>query len=279
MSSVLMSCGGSSGSNSNLGSLALDVEDAYYPSSISRDDTYSEKLYQLAKSASKSEADLLSVVKFKVTVSSDNLDAPISQEAEAGSSQIQILELDPGEIDILIEAYNLADEVIRRREITSVAIKAGVVTPIKTRLHTVPVILNIKENAVVLSTNFKVIGFGEPGSVLSVNTQANSENLSLSQSVDDKVITLTPSLSTGLFEFLPDSLPKGKQTIELSDTTTGETFTRNITVVTVDERPGTKISAQKSGDLDVRIGASIGSQMGTHFPTIQSNLSDDEDNQ
>jgi len=274
MISILTGCGGGGGTNSDMASVALEVEDAYYSSRIDRHAMSQEKLYQLAKSAfNKAGLDPLEVIRFKVTVSSDELDTPVVQEASAESSQIQILDLDPGSIDILIEAYNANDEVIRRQEILSVVVNAGVVTPIKTQLHTVPIILNIKENAVVLSSNFRVIGFGEPGSVLNVKTNADSGDIVLSQSVDNKALTLTPSLSTGLFEFFPDTVPKGRQEIQLLDTNTDQRFLRHITVVSVDERPGTRISSQGGHVSDITIGAPIGHRTGVHFPSIQNHLS------
>lgn len=264
----LAACGGASGGG---GQLALEVENARQPASIALPDIAVDQVLK-AVSANNKNINPLIVTRFQVTITGEGIEEPLVAKENANVGQIQVLDISPGQRDILIEAYNGFDEVIRRRLIETVTIKAGVVTPIKTSLHTLPIILNYRNNAVALKSRFRIYGFGEPGAKLTLDTLQRDERLQLDQSVDGDALVISPSISTGLFEFAPASVPTGRQTLQLFDPATNESSKKDITVVENEQRPGMRfVSTSQVGPV-LTMGSGIGGNPTFHFPLVMSEL-------
>lgn len=268
-------CGGSANqlSEGDAGYIQLEVENAYQPANISLpEDALSEK----AQSATGPKGqETLRVTKFKVTISGQDIVSPIVAEAQADSRQMQVLGIPPGtDRSVLIEAFNSSDEVIRRRLIDGITINAGVVTPLRTSLNTIPLIMNFRNNSVIISKYFHVVGFGEPGSVLKVESDNDSQKVELSQSVAGQTNVISPSESEGLFDFRPDSIPLGKQKITLVDKNTGESSSRTVVLVDAEDRPGTRFVSASAKGMQLTAGSASGGAPGSHFPLVMKTLLD-----
>ncbi|PIR24947.1 MAG: hypothetical protein COX62_08185 [Deltaproteobacteria bacterium CG_4_10_14_0_2_um_filter_43_8] len=262
----LIGCGGVQ----NGTSLALQIEDARQPASITLPSA-EESLSLKTIKANNKGLDPLKVSEFRVVVSGEDME-DLQVTADANAKEIQVLKITPGKRNLLIEAYNELGEVIRRRTIKQIVIKAGVVTPIKTSLFTVPIILNYKNKAVALEKNFRIIGFGEPGNHLKLNAQTPSAQLSLNEAIDGTELLIIPSISTGLFTFQPETVALGRQVIELSDEKTGEASTREITIVDADHRPGSHFATGNHLISRTSVGNSYGNAKILHLPSVMKEL-------
>lgn len=273
---LLAGCGGGGGSASADGDglIALQIENAHKPANIELPNVSDEGL-EKATANKADTVDPLRVVKFKITISGDDMETPITSEADAQSEQIQVLGIPPGTRDILVEAYNGYDEVLRRRLISNITIKAGVVTPIQTALNTIPVILNYREKAVVLKDYFHLYGFGEPQASLAIESQgANNVLLDLCLDLDGRQLLVSPDSQNGLFDFAPKNAVIGKQDVKLTDTGNGESSTKNITIVKAENRPGFKFVSAGSVNRLISIGTGFGTTPGVNYPLVLSTSSE-----
>lgn len=268
---ILSGCGGGGGgSQDGSGLIALQIENAYKPANIELPSVAGED----AEKATPNKAamvDPLLVTKFRVTVSGEDLETPIVSEADAEAEQIQVLGIPPGTRDVLIEAYNGYDEVLRRRLIPDITIRAGVVTPIQTTLNTIPIILNYRSNAVVLKDYFRIHGFGEPEASLTIEAQG-SDNLVLDLCLDlnGQQLLVSPDGQNGLFDFSPKNAVIGKQDVKVTDTGNGESSSKAITIVNAENRPGFKFVSAGSVNRLITIGTGFGSTPGVNYPLVLS---------
>lgn len=264
------SCGGGAGLES--GNIALEVENARQPADIEL--PYLHDAKGAMSKALAATADTLIVASFRIEISGSGLDVPIVKEFDSETKQMQILGISPGEVSISIEAFNKDKELLRRRKIDEVTIRAGVVTPIKTALNTIPIILNFKDNAVVLSKYFRIVGFGEPGTALSVTANNSvSGDISMNESAAGNGIIVSPSISTGLFEFKPQSVIAGRQTVTIIDSTTGESSSKTVTLVDAEDRPGTMFVPTATLNPASSLGIGMGSEKIANFPQILRTMS------
>lgn len=270
--SLISACG----SSSDQGQVALQVEDSRGPSGLENTVSSAATLQMAGLQA---PSDKLRVASFRVTITGPGIDPPIVATAEASATQIEIQGIPAGDRTILIEAMNAEGQVIRRKTVGDVEIKGGVVTPLHTRLNTIPVILNLREDNVVLANRLRVFGFGEPGASLKVDASSRgadssaSEGVSYNQSAAGDPITVSPSMSTGLFEVSPPAPLPGKQTITITDEGTGESSSVGVYVVRGSDRPGRRlVSAMDQDRGPVTIGSSTGSAKGSNFPKAIKNL-------
>ena len=271
VSVFLGSCGGGAGGG---GQIELKVENAYKPANIELPDLSGDDEAKAVAAYVKDGVDPLRVVKFRVTVSGDDMEDGLVTEADADAEQIQVLEIPPGPRDVLIEAFNGLDEVIRRRLIEDVIIKAGVVTPIQTSLNTIPIILNFRNNAVVLSKYFRIEGFGEPEAAISILSKSQDNELNLCLNAAGDEMTVSPDISSGLFEHIPEGHAIGRQDIVLTDTTNGESSSKAITLVDADDRPGFRfVTAGSQGKL-VTVGTGFSGLPDNHYPLVLRSLVD-----
>jgi hypothetical protein len=270
LASIVSGCGGGADGG---GQIALEIENAYQPEGIELPDlSQSDSLKALA--TNNNGIDPLRVAMFRVTISGEDMEDMVT-EADAQAEQIQVLGITPGERNILIEAYNGLDEVIRRRLIEGVTIKAGVVTPIQTSLNTIPIVLNFRNNAVVLSRYFRIYGFGEPEATLAIESLSDTNgelNLSINALGDE--ITVSPATDTGLFEHVPGTHAIGKQDITLTDTTNGESSSKGITLVDANDRPGFRFVTAGSKGGVVTMGTGFGGAPDNHYPLVLDALTD-----
>lgn len=265
---VVSGCGSGGGTGDGNGLISLKIENAYQPADMA----LPSLAQQDADKATPNKADTvdpLRVTKFRVTISADDMETPLVTEADAEAQQIQVLGILPGQRDVLIEAYNGYDEVIRRRLIQGITIKAGVVTPIQTSLNTIPIVLNFKNKAVILKDYFHIHGFGEPQSTLAIESQG-SDNLVLDLSLDlnGHAQTVSPDGQNGLFDFEPKNAVVGKQDIKLTDRGNSETSTKSVTIVNANNRPGFRFVAAGSVDHIISIGTGFGSAPGVNYPLV-----------
>lgn len=265
---VLSGCGGVEDAGD--GFLAIEIENSRQPEGLNAGSLALSNSTGLVYPSAKAASNPLSVSKFRVTVRGEGIEAPLVTEADGNAGQIQILGISPGKRSLLIEAFNDADEIIRRRFIEEVEINAGVVTPIKTSLNTIPVILNFSDNAVVLLNYFRVYGFGEPGSTILVKSVSDyGGEVNLSESEGGEGVVVSPSISTGLFEFRPEKRFTGKQKILLVDETTGESSSKSVTLVDAEDRPGFKFVTAGAQNPAITLGtATSSSKTSFHFPTV-----------
>lgn len=264
---IFASCGGGGGGD---GHLALEIENAYQPAGIELPNLLNKDLEQddmTSVSKAVSEIDPLRVTKFRLTISGEDIEDMVT-EADAAARQIQMLGILPGDRDVLIEAFNGHQELLRRRLIKGVSIAAGVVTPIRTSLNTIPIILNFRDKAVVLSRYFRVRGFGEPKSTLSFDARSEKVNLNLCLDIAGRPLTISPAEDSGLFEFKPGVHTEGRQEILVEDNTNGESSLKTITVVKAEDRPGFRfVSASGDGSI-FTLGTGVGSLPHHHYPTV-----------
>lgn len=256
------------------GFIALEVKNARAPEGIDSAGLSTLQGFRVAQEQSGDPVDPLVVTKFKVTIAGEGIDPPITVTADASATQIEVLEIPkgPGRI-ILIEAYNGEGMVIRRRQLTGVTIKGGVVTPIKTSLNTIPLILNLKSGNIVLVKNFKIVGFGEPAGSLSVDAQSSNQSVSMNQSVEGFNLIVSPSVSDGLFEFDPPVFLMGQQTITLTDEATGESSSVSVTVIDGSYQPGRRLTPTGTLGPALTGGTSYGASREGHFPKVLRALS------
>lgn len=257
---MLMSCSGSGASSgkgaSGGGFVSLQIDNSRAPEGFT------------ALSLSDLPSPRLVVSKFRVTVSGEGIDPSMISEADATSTEIEVLDIPPGpNRSILIEALNSDSEVIRRRQIDGLTISPGVVTPIKTSLNTVPLILNLRNGNIVEARNLKISGFGEPGSTISVTTQTKDGSpISLSESAGGGSV-ISPSLSTGIFDLVPSQSLSGRQTIVVTDDGSGESSSVEVLIIQSGP-PGRRLSAAGGLQPAVSIGPGIGGPKAAQFPLI-----------
>lgn len=217
--------------------------------------------------------DLIHVNQFKVTITGPGIETPILVTADASATQIQALGIPTGvDRSILIEAFNKEGMVIRRRKIERIEIVPGVVTPVKTSLHTIPLILNLRPDSAVLSKNLKIVGFGEPGTSIRVDAATSSESVPLSRSAGLTSLVVSPAVSTGLFEFRPPVTLLGKQTITLTDEASGEASSMSVYVVRGGMRPGYRLNTAVAHRPVVSVGTGLGGPKSVHYPRILRKL-------
>ena len=272
---LLFSCGGGGGGGD--GQIALEIEDAYQPPGIELPNVLNKGVQEeKAESVEKatSDVDPLRVTRFRLTVSGDDLEDMVT-EADAGARQIQMLGITPGDRDVLIEAFNGNDELLRRRLIKDVSIVAGVVTPIRTSLNTIPIILNFRNKAVVLERYFRVTGFGEPKSTLAFDAKNEKANLNLCLDISGRPLTISPAEDSGLFEFKPGVYAEGRQDIVVVDQGNGESSTKTITVVKAEDRPGFRFVAAAGAAPNFTFGTGVGGLPHHHYPTVLKALNAD----
>lgn len=265
---ALSGCGGAQEGGGD-GFLAIEIEDSRQPEGLDVDSLALPGAKEAVNPIGKDASNPLIVSNFRVTITGEGIETPLITEADGAAGQIQVLGISPGKRNILIEASNDGDEVIRRRLIEEVEINAGVVTPIKTSLNTIPVILNFKDNACVLSSYFRVYGFGEPGTTLLVKSVSDgSGEVSLSESTGGESVVVSPSVSTGLFEFRPDRRVAGKQKILLVDEATGESSSKTVTLVDAEDRPGFQFVSAGAHGPAVTLGTAASAAGSVHYPTV-----------
>lgn len=258
---VLPACGAGEGR------IALKVKNARGPEGI---ENPSDQVASLQLSDPVAVA-TLAVTQFRVTISGDGIPSPIVATADGSAKRLDVPGIPIGsDRTVLIEAINSSGKVIRRRSIEGVGIQGGKVTPVQTSLSTVPVFLNLKEGAII-SSNFQIVGFGEPGGSINVHSKAGTKSVSLNRSAGGEKTIVSPALSTGIFEFAP-TLSCGKQTLTIVDEDTNESTSVTVFVVDDKQQPGMRLvtAGNKSGSLTVGIGAD-GSDSG-HFPSLMKQL-------
>ncbi len=255
------------GSESQPGFVALQVDASRVPDGFSQEVSVDTSLSGLNTIPSND----LVVQKFRITISGPNINPALVQEVSASETQIRIMGIEPGEArSIRIEALNARGQVIRRREVGDVTITAGVTTPIRTRLHTVPVILNLQDGATISTGRLQLLGFGEPGTTIHISSQQGAQSILLNQNVDESPIVVSPSRSTGVFEFVPPQLPRGYQTLIITDQITQESSEVRIFALNGQDRPGRFLSSRSTTSLSV--GRAGGSKQGIHQPLILKEL-------
>ena len=249
------------------GFVALEVQNARGPEGFSEKTLRESAELQGFLTQAQTSIDPLVVTEFRVTITAADLAEPITAEAQADAEEIEIVGIPVGEgRRILIEAINGEGTVIRRRELTGIVIKGGVVTPIKTSLNTIPLILNLKNNSTVLARHFSVQGFGEPAGRLQLEARSTNQVIQLNESPFGGEVLVSPSLSTGLFEFAPPAFLLGKQTLTVTDLSSGESSSIEIVVVEGEQRAGTRLAVTGSPALSV--GAAVAGHDTGHFPAL-----------
>lgn len=267
---VMWGCGSGGGE----GQIALEIKNAHQPADIELPDLSNDSALKAMAGLSKNGVDPLKVTLFRVTITGDDMAEGIVTEADAAANQIQVLGIPPGIRDILIEAYNGNEEIIRRRLIEDVTIKAGVVTPLQTTLNTIPIILNYKNNAVVLSNYFRIYGFGEPQSKLAIQSTSESQELNLCINAEGEDVTVSPDVSTGLFDYVPGTHAIGKQDIIVTDTTNSESSSKKITLVDANDRPGFRFVAAGANSPRATVGTGFGGAPDNNYPLVLKALGD-----
>lgn len=212
---------------------------------------------------------LIGVTRFKVTVTGVGIPAPIEVSADGSAAGMQIDGIPSGEgRSVLIEALNQEGTVIRRRKIDGIEVVPEVVTPVRTSLNTIPLIMNLRPGSVVLSRNLKLIGFGEPGTSIRIDAATSSESVPLNRSAGPASLVVSPAASTGLFEFTPPANTLlGKQTITLTDEASGESSSIGIYVVRGGNRPGHRINTAAAYRPIATVGTGLGGRS-VHYPRL-----------
>lgn len=234
-------------------------------------------LPDLAASASESafSMDLLQIASFQATVTAEDMELPLIATADATAEQIEIRGIPYGDNrTILVEAMNSRGDVLRRRRLEGVEIKKGVVSNVEGRWNTVPLALNLIDGSVVSAARFNVLGFGEPGSPIRVSSASNAGEavafVALSET--DASTVISPSLSSGVFNFRQRPSALGKQTITLRDENNGESSSVNIYVVEGDLPGRRTVSAGALGPT-ATVGSAMGGPKTGHFPLVLQALS------
>lgn len=264
---LISACGGQGQPSEEAARLSLKIENSRSPEGF-------EALTLLTL-----PSDRLKVVKFRLTVSGEGIEPPMSVEADGSASQLQLLEIPPGvNRSLLIEAFNQDAEVIRRRRIDGLTLSSGVVTPIQTSLNTIPLILNLRNGNIVQARNLKFECFGEPGSSLSLKADSTAGSISLNESVEGDPMILSPSVSTGLVDYIPPFWLRGRQTIVITDDQSQESSSVTITILDFNQRPGTRLSPAGGLHPPASVGPGFGG-VKAHFPQILSKTFSKENNQ
>lgn len=225
MGIVCLGCGAVDESGN--GRVSIQIEGARLPPGL-----ISEVKSQLS-----SPHDFLDVDRLKVVITGPGITEPILVEAEAEAGRIRILNIPAGrDRSISIEALNSLSSPIKRRVLKEITITAGVVAPLKTRLHTIPMFLSPGDGGVVLASSMRIQGYGEPGARLSIASFRTMADPSVSESVGNPA----PSEATGIFELTAPKLPLGRQKLTITDEATQESS--SITVFVVDaNQPGRQL--------------------------------------
>ncbi len=258
ISIFLSACGGTSSQDLSL--ISLQIENSRAP------EGFAALTAQLPSAR-------LTVTRFRLTVSGQGISSPIIAEADGSSTEVEVLEIPPGlNRSLLIQAFNSDGEVIRRRQIDGLNLNPGVVTPIHTSLNTIPLILNLHNGNVVQANSLKLQCFGEPGSTLSITSEAsNGSSISLNESPLNPIV-VSPSVSTGLADYTPPNSLRGRQKIEVRDTQSGETSSVTVFVVESGQRPGTRLSPAGGGSRSAgSISPGLGGSKNVQFPKILLN--------
>lgn len=264
---VLLACCAGCGGNDNDGFVVIKLERA----------DLTAGLPDLAAEASQSalSLDLLKIAGFQALVTAGDIETPITATAEASADQIEIRGIPYGENrTILVEALNSRGDVLRRRRLEGLEIKKGVVSNVEGRWNTVPLALNLADGSVLSAERFRVLGFGEPGSPIRVSSVSDAGGavafVSLNETVPQTVVS--PSLSSGLFNFRQRPSALGRQTLTLRDENNGETS--SVTVYVIEgEPPGRRLVSAGGLGPTVTIGSAMGGLRTGHFPLVLQALS------
>ncbi len=215
--------------------------------------------------------DALEIARFQVTVTGEG--TPLTAAGDATATELRVDGV-PYKVPltVLIEAFNAEGTVIRRRRIEGLVIKPGVVAPMESTLNTVPVVLNLRSGSIVLADRLRLVGFGEPGSSIRVESRQASSSISMNESVGGSPMVVSPSLSTGLFEFVPPSRLSGRQTLTVIDEETGESSSLTVYVVDGSDRPGRRLVTAGGLGPAATVGSSVGGTPAGNFPAVLETL-------
>jgi hypothetical protein len=221
----LSSCFSSSGNGDGI--VAVAVYNAHRPAGLAADEPLPE---------------VLQVETFRVLITGEKMD-PVEIFFPGDAAGGSIKGIKKGENrTVLVEAINKFGQVVRRREITGVAIRGGKETPIVASLLSVPIVTNLKDGNLVTQTRLVFQGYAEPGGSLEIEDSYNSA-LSVLPDLSSSSNMISPSLSLGGFTFKPPVLPLGPHTFTLRDPESGEESQITLILVRPGRQPGVGLTS------------------------------------
>lgn len=189
----------------------------------------------------------LQVSYFKLSVGGPDF-TTLQATAQPGAGSIRIEDVPPGTGRwARVEAFNSSQQLLRQDEVRDIAVILGQTTQVQMALETVPMALNLHDGALVWGQQSTLIGFGEPGGLVAVESETPDfeVNWSLNSDVGGAA---APALVDGLFAVSLAGLPEGPQELVLRDQDTGQERRLSIHVVS-GQWPGTAWSAWQTEDL------------------------------
>jgi hypothetical protein len=176
------------------------------------------------------------IVTYRVTISGEGIDQSIVAEFD-GTATEGVIEGIPtgGGRQIVVEAINPNDAIIRQGEKGDVTVEGGRVAEVEVTLESVPIFTNIADGNSLDNTRLIFQIFSDPQNPVVVVEDATSAEASALADVSTQTTEINLDVSTGLGKLAPVLQPAGQHKYTVRNINTGRSST-----VTVGLMDGTK---------------------------------------
>lgn len=173
-----------------------------------------ESLAETALTLSEAQRARLKVTHYRIKLTRQTEEGLFERVVIFNQNQQQRLEsLDPGtNYEIVVEALNSTDEILRAQRLSGIEVIAGVVTPIELRLVARPLFLNVQDGSLLTRGQNSLLIRGETGERLDLSIEALSD---LDFGIESRVIRF--DAGNGFYQMALTELPPGHLRLSLGD--------------------------------------------------------------
>lgn len=180
---------------------------------------------------------------YRITLTAPDLVVPILKEVRDTSSRLSLDGIPTGkDRRLAIEALNPFGQVIRRGVKEGISIEAGSYSSIHLVMRTVPILINLRPDAVVHSRRLLFKTLAEPGHGLILGLKSDDEDCEPILNQLTQTYAIDTSAPDGLFQHDPEPLADGRYCFCLRDQETGEISELTATVMQDTVRPGLSLT-------------------------------------
>lgn len=210
--------------------------------------------------------------KFKITVTGENLSTPIIQYYPFETESVEFEELSANtQIEILVEAINYNEMVVRRGRSGQFDIVGGQISNANIEIYNVPIFANVTDGSQVYSNRFIPKVFAPGGIQFQVIDEFNDSQSILADKVTgEATFSINENQESSIKAVYSSDLPIGTHKLTVKDVNTDEATTISIQALNSSKR---KVLPTTAGGF---VGGSMSkSPVGrTNLPLFFMNLAD-----
>lgn len=183
---------------------------------------------------------------YQIQILGEDLHQEFSQKIGDYTGEAQVLGIPVGtDRTLIVEAFNLNGQVIRRGAREGVNIIPGEITYVELSLNSVPIFVTPEDRSILSSSRLVFKIFAEPDSQLKIFQNEISSETTIKDRVTDSSFVNTQA-TQGLYEFSPQITELGSHTFILQDQSSHESSEIILTVNNKTLRPGIGIYSAAS---------------------------------